>query len=228
MTESISRRPIASRDRSWAKRSACWLKDIGIRPNMISVASTLFAGIAAVFLFKSASSDAVAEPFFRGLLLSGVVLGILGRLICNLLDGMVALEGGLKTPSGEVFNDLPDRLSDFLIFVAMGFAATTRQGFYSTLWIQAGWAAGTLAVLTAYIRYLGAACGAGHFFIGPMAKQHRMAVSIVASVSSILFEPLVFSVGTSFEIALGIVVIGSAMTCFRRTLFIVRYLESSK
>ncbi len=31
-----------------------------------------------------------------------------------------------------------------------------------------------LAVITAYVRSLGAAVGAGQFFLGPMAKQHRM------------------------------------------------------
>src|SRR5438105_2817615 len=34
------------------------------------------------------------------------------RLLCNLLDGMVAIEGGFRSRSGEVFNELPDRVSD--------------------------------------------------------------------------------------------------------------------
>lgn len=37
------------------------------------------------------------------------------RLLCNLFDGMVAVEGGKSTPSGELFNDIPDRVADPLI-----------------------------------------------------------------------------------------------------------------
>ena len=139
---------------------------------------------------------------------------------------MVAVEGGLKTASGEIFNDLPDRISDLIIFVAMGFAAVPNQTSHPEIWLQAGWAAASLAVLTAYIRYLGAGCGAGHFFIGPMAKQHRMAITIGATLSGILAEPLILPLGASYRIALILVIVGSLITCIRRTFKIIDTLES--
>ena len=46
------RRPISSRETGWAKRTARWLKDRGIRPNTVSVWSAifgLFAGIGFVY-----------------------------------------------------------------------------------------------------------------------------------------------------------------------------------
>ena len=49
---------------------------------------------------------------------------------------MVAVEGGRRTKSGEVFNDLPDRLSDPLILVGAGYALPYAWG------PQLGWAAG--------------------------------------------------------------------------------------
>ncbi|WP_419671255.1 hypothetical protein [Aliarcobacter butzleri] len=37
---------------------------------------------------------------------------------------MVALEGGKSTKSGELFNDIPDRVSDSLLFIALGYSIT--------------------------------------------------------------------------------------------------------
>jgi len=51
------------------------------------------------------------------------VAGIQGRLLCNMLDGMVAIEGGRQTKSGEIFNDLPDRVADAVIFVCAGYGS---------------------------------------------------------------------------------------------------------
>ena len=53
----------------------------------------------------------------------GAIVGIQGRLICNLLDGMVAIEGGRKSKSGEIWNDFPDRLADPLVLAAAGYVA---------------------------------------------------------------------------------------------------------
>jgi phosphatidylglycerophosphate synthase len=43
-------------------------------------------------------------------LLLTAAIGVPRRLLCNLLDGMVAVAGGLGSPSGQVWNDLPDRI----------------------------------------------------------------------------------------------------------------------
>ncbi len=97
------------------------------------------------------------------------------RLLCNLFDGMVAIEGGKKTNSGELFNDIPDRISDALLLVCAGYAITMIS-WGGTL----GWCAALLAVMTAYVRTLAASLGAPINFQGPMAKQHRMALMTLA------------------------------------------------
>src|SRR5439155_982956 len=109
-------------------------------------------------------------------------------LLCNLLDGMVAIEGGLQSKSGDVFNEVPDRVSDALILVGAGYATAPALGL---AWAGAlGSAAALLAVLTAYVRALGAALGTGQDFRGPMAKPHRMAALTAACLAG-AFEPVI-------------------------------------
>ena len=55
----------------------------------------------------------------RALLLPAVGFCYL-RLWLNMLDGMVALASGTASRTGEIANELPDRISDVLIFVGVG------------------------------------------------------------------------------------------------------------
>ena len=88
-------------------------------------------------------------------------------MLCNLLDGMVAIEGSKSTATGALFNEIPDRLADPLFLVPLGYAS----GYP---WL--GWLAALLAVLTAYVRVLGGTLGQPQDFDGILPKQRRMAV----------------------------------------------------
>lgn len=187
-----------------------------MRPNQISVLSVVFAGLAGACLFFSATM----ESTWRVALLLGAAAGILLRLLCNLMDGMVAIEGGRKTKSGEIFNDLPDRLADLFILVPPGYSIPELS------WgRELGWVAGSLAVLTAYVRVLGGSTGLHQSFIGPMAKPHRMAVMTVACVLATV-EPVLGWNGRVMTLALGIIAVGSLITLIRRTWRIVDELEA--
>src|SRR5262249_45678547 len=111
--ESTNRRPIAVRSSAWAQRIAGALARTAITPNQISVASVLFAVIGAALL--------VWWPTIAGLLLCALCIQL--RLLCNLLDGMVAVEGGKGSPLGRIYNEFPDRLTDTLFIAATGYAA---------------------------------------------------------------------------------------------------------
>jgi phosphatidylglycerophosphate synthase len=188
----------------------------GVKPNVISVFSAVFAGGAAVALaFTPRMSEAGAAVLFVA-----AALGIQLRLLCNLFDGMVAIEGGFKTKSGEVFNELPDRFADAFILVGAGFAA----GGYA-YGLTLGWVAALLALGTAYVRALGAAAGAGQCFLGPMAKQHRMAVMTLGSLGGAVAVFFGYSGWVIFA-ALVVVVAGGAVTVARRTVWVVRSLEA--
>lgn len=88
------------------------------------------------------------------------------RLWFNMLDGMVALATGKASPTGEIANELPDRISDVLIFVGVAHSNLC----YAVL----GYWAALLALLVAYVGTLGQAVGAQREFSGLMAKPWRM------------------------------------------------------
>jgi phosphatidylglycerophosphate synthase len=188
----------------------------GVKPNVISIFSAVFAGGAGVALvFTPRMSEVGAAVLFVA-----AALGIQLRLLCNLFDGMVAIEGGFKTNSGEVFNELPDRFADAFILVGAGFAAG-GLAYGLTL----GWVAALLALGTAYVRALGAAAGAGQCFLGPMAKQHRMATMTICSLAAAVAGFFGYGAWVIFG-ALVVVVAGTAITVARRTVWVVRALEA--
>jgi len=214
-----ARRPLKTRQAGWAQSLARALAARRISPNSISVASVFVSAGAAAALYFSGQS-----PLHRMIFLLLAAAGIQLRLLCNLLDGMVAVEGGLKTKSGEVFNDVPDRIADPLLLVAAGYAIPGMP--YGP---ALGWSAALLAVFTAYVRMLGGAAGVPQSFIGPMAKQQRMAVLTVACLASIFetaFQLGFMRRGAVLWAALIVVNLGCLITICRRTIRIVRELEA--
>ena len=207
------RRPLKSREASITKSIAAALCQTGITPNQISMASVLFAGLAAACLSWFPHVDGHALPILAALFIQC-------RLLCNLFDGMVAVEGGKGTRSGELFNDAPDRFADALILVGAGYAASSHPAA-----VELGWMAAVLAVMTAYVRVLGASVGAPMDFRGPMAKQHRMALvtfaCIVTSIESLAWQP-----GWTLFTVLIIINLGCLVTLWRRLRAAYRWLEA--
>lgn len=217
MTEEILRRPISARDTRWAAASAGWLARRGIRPNTISLMSVVFAASAGACLVGQGQSE---ELLPRVLLPLGAAVCIQLRLLCNLFDGMVAVEQQQRTKSGEIFNELPDRFADAFILAGAGYAA-----MQPTWLVELGWTAAVLSIITAYVRSLGAAVGAGQFFLGPMAKQHRMA--LMTGLCVLLALTAGWTPQWILVVAgLGALVLGCLITIARRSVRIVRELES--
>ena len=196
------RRPLKVRRARWAKWIAQGLASRGVTPNQISVASIAFAGTAAGCMLGG------------GWLLIGAALGIQARLLCNLFDGMVAVEHNKATPLGALYNEFPDRIADSMLFVAAGYAA-------GMFWL--GWAAALAAALTAYVRVFGAACGQVHDFRGPMAKQQRMAVLTAICVAT----PCLPGLPSLFLTGLIVIAVLSIVTCVTRTVHLCRLLTNA-
>ena len=207
-----SRRPLTSRDTNWAKKCASFLASINVSPNTISVVSVFFALLAfgAFYLAKIA----FLLSYWNWMLIA--IVGIQGRLVMNLLDGMVAVEHERKSPTGGIFNDLPDRIADAIIIYGAGILV-----FDSPYGKEITFVAIILAVLTAYIRTLGASLSCKHYFLGPMAKPHRMALLTLGCIVSIFYTP-------TFYYLLLLMNIGLVITCVRRVIAIANELNSKE
>jgi len=199
MSEIANRRPLKSRQTGWAAALARLLLRMPLTPNAVSVMGIGFAAAGGACL--------VLAPQYPWLWL-GAAAFIQLRLLANLMDGLVAVEGGRKSPTGALFNEFPDRIEDSLLLVAAGYASAQPV---------LGWAAALLAMGTAYVRALGGSLGLPQDFCGPMAKQHRMALLTLGAIAS-LVAPVLAAV-------LAIICGVAAVTAVRRLLREARSLK---
>lgn len=209
-----NRRPLASRDTGWARAITRRLAEADVTPNRISIASMVAAALAGAAFCLGAQAQGAPGTV---LLILGA-LGCQARLLCNLFDGLVAVEAGKGTPDGAFWNEAPDRVSDMLIMVGLGYGVGLPA---------LGWAAAAMAIGTAYVRELGRATDGVNDFSGPMAKPHRMALITGAAVLAVL-APLAGVSGLTVLIAaLWIVALGAAATSARRGVAMITRLRNA-
>ncbi len=189
--QTSNRRPLTSRSTGWAALAGRGAIALGLGPNLIS-----FLGIVIAVLGAWAMVEA---PFNRWLFLAAA-LAVQLRLLANMLDGMVAVEGGRGGPTGTIWNEFPDRIEDSLFLVAAGYASGVE-------WL--GWLAALLAAICAYVRLLGGTLGQPQDFSGPQAKPHRMFVLTLA----LLIAPFFYS---ALVWGLAIIAAGTIVTIARR------------
>ncbi len=202
------RRPLGARKWGASHAAAAWLAARGVSPNSISVAG-FFASLAA-----GAAFVATRESDRPALLLVTGCAFILIRGMCNMLDGMVAVSTGKASPGGELFNEVPDRLSDSVTLVGVGYAVGGIP--------ELGYAAAIMAVFTAYVRVQGCALGTPADFSGPMSKTHRMFVvvsaALYAAIAPVSWQPKTAAIPDAgvLSLALMAVIVGCAVTSARR------------
>jgi phosphatidylglycerophosphate synthase len=212
----IDRRPIATRNTKWAQEATAWLAARHVSPNVISIAGMCACIVAGIALGVTSIAD------YRIMWIIAA-LGAQLRLTANMLDGMVALASGRASKTGEVYNEIPDRISDAAVFVGAGFAwgGNVTLGYIATI----------LAIFTAYVRAAGKIAGAPNEFCGPMAKQHRMLVITLICLYSAV-TPRSWQVITLNDSQIGlmtfglaVIIVGCVITVFCRVGRIARALK---
>lgn len=153
------RRPIAEVFRRTAHAPVRWCVRLGIHPNWVSYSSIAASAGAGLCFWRAGAAPS--------LLIVAVALCYV-RLWLNMLDGMVALASGKASRIGEIVNELPDRISDVLIFTGVAHSGLCHP-------LSGYWAA-IFALLVAYVGILGQAVGAQREFSGLMTKPWRMVV----------------------------------------------------
>jgi phosphatidylglycerophosphate synthase len=206
-SKAIDRRPIATRNRKWAQSSTAWLASRNVSPNAISVGGMCACLIAGIAL----SVTSIADHRILWLI---AALGAQLRLTANMLDGMVAIASNRTSRTGELYNEVPDRISDAAVFIGAGFAwgGNVTLGYMATI----------LAIFTAYVRAAGKISGAPNEFCGPMAKQHRMLVitliCVYAAIAPQSWQMVPFNgsrIGV-MSLGLAVIVVGCVVTIIRR------------
>ena len=206
-TQAMDRRPIATRNRKWAQATTTWLAARNVSPNTISIAGMCACIVAGIALGVTSIAD------YRILWLIAA-LGAQLRLTANMLDGMVALASGRASKVGELYNEVPDRISDAAVFIGAGFAwgGNVALGYIATI----------LAIFTAYVRAAGKIAGAPNEFCGPMAKQHRMLVITLICLYSAVTPHSWQTISLNdseiglMTLGLAVIVVGCVITVIRR------------
>lgn len=206
MYDPTDRRPIASREqRVWIALSEKLVAG-NFSANAVSIAGMVFGILCGGMFYLSSQT-----PYWRACLIVGAALCQL-RLLCNMLDGMVAIRSGKACPTGELYNEIPDRVSDSFALIGFGFIA----GSSPTL----GYVAALLAMFTAYVRAVGKGAGASQAFQGPMAKPHRMFLLTIAALYAALapqsWNPILVRDYSITSLVLAVIVVGCLVTSVRR------------
>jgi phosphatidylglycerophosphate synthase len=167
--EPTERRPIASRELRASQAIARWLARRGISPNTISVLGMVASILAGLAFWSTSLSPSTAR-------LAWIVAAALVqlRLLANMFDGMVAIASNKASPVGELYNEVPDRVSDAATFIGLGYSFGGSPA--------AGYLAALAAVFTAYVRATAKVAGGPQDYCGPMAKPQRIFVVTLCAV----------------------------------------------
>lgn len=213
MSDAPKRRPIVSRNTRWAQAISRSLARWKVSPNAISLLGMVAAILAGLAFWQTATVDENLQRLLWG---GGAILCQV-RLLCNLFDGMVAIEQGVASRRGELFNEVPDRVSDVAICVGLGYATTGQ--------ITLGYVAALLAIFVAYVRAVAKSIGAPEDFCGPMAKPQRMAL-VTLFATYLALSPIAWrSNWGEVRVLLTLIIVGCIVTASRRLIRANRYLN---
>jgi phosphatidylglycerophosphate synthase len=206
------RRPVAGMFRRTAGPAVDFCVKRNISADSISYASSACALFAGLGFWQSGRLPAllIFAPAF-----------CYGRLYCNMLDGMVAIASGKASRRGEILNELPDRVSDLLIFIGVAYSGLGDP--------TAGYWAAIFALLTAYVGTFGQALGVQREYSGMMSKPWRMVTLHIGAWLAFTLIALRGSsqIGTVRVLTLTcmLIVVGCVQTIVIRLIRIVRALN---
>jgi phosphatidylglycerophosphate synthase len=209
--QTSDRRPISARNSKYSQRISTFLAQRGVSPDVISIASMVFAAGAGLSLIATSSNFSHRIWWILAAVL------IVMRLLANMFDGMVAMETGKTSATGELFNEVPDRVSDVIIFVCAGFAASSSP--------RLGYITAILAVFIAYLRALGNHIGVSQLFSGPMAKSQRMFMLVALCLYNAII-PAGWQVPALLTWGLFVIGVGCVITIVRRLQHITKEISA--
>jgi len=142
-------------------------------------------------------SSLVPSALAAGALWAGwwplVVIGIAGRMVLTVMDGLIAEAYGKKTRIGPYINRLPQEIGDAALFLALFRWADPA---WVALLLASAWLVNVLAVLPAV-------AGGSPQPAGPAGQPDRIAIVLVAAIVAAFF-PLDWTLVCALIVALSI------------------------
>ncbi len=170
----------------------------GVSADALTLAAIPVAALGGLCLafFDDAPVLAILVPFLAAT-----------RLVLNLLDGQVARQAGTASASGEVLNELSDRVGDVLFIGGLAFVADVGPALALSAVIA--------ALLASYAGVTAKAIGVRRQYGGIMSKPGRMIALAVAA-------PLAFVIDSSGPLvaAAWLILVGASVTLVQRLLAI--------
>jgi phosphatidylglycerophosphate synthase len=165
-----------------------------LHPDVFTYGGLALSAIAAWSLLQAGSD-------LRWLWLAPVC--VLGRLLCNLMDGLVARASGVADRWGEVKNEFGDRIADVAIFLGLGL------GGYADA--RLAMPALTLILCVSYLGILGKAVGGSRVYGGVFGKGDRM-----MSLAAFTLYPAITGSLSSYNVYLCLAISLAAITLIQR------------
>lgn len=145
-----------------------------VHPTFINLLGLVCSILMGIILYKF-------QNYWYLLLLVPVLAFI--RTALNALDGMVSREMHIASRFGEVLNEFIDRISDVIIFIALGLSG-------SVSYVLASFAV-ILILLNSYLGIASKAAGGSRQYGGLIGKADRMLCLSIASALVALFEKII-------------------------------------
>ncbi len=159
------------------RKIAKFLAAVGISPNLLSVASLVFAVLAGLFFFFAGNAPHL--PFNPILLLAGVFVCLSAFL--DGIDGVLAREIGNAGKKGDFLDHVLDRYSDMFII----------GGIILGGYVHPRWEIGAIALigvlLSSYMGTQAQAVGLSRVYGGLIGRVDRLLIIIVATLLNLIY-----------------------------------------
>ncbi|MBI4859417.1 MAG: CDP-alcohol phosphatidyltransferase family protein [Candidatus Riflebacteria bacterium] len=142
------------RFQDWLRPHMVRLHEAGATPNQLTLAALALSGATGVAIVASSAVPAL-------LLLVPVALFV--RMALNALDGMMAREFDLSSPTGQLLNEVGDVVSDVVLYLPFA----VHVGTWPVVTFV------VLALLTEFVGVVGQSICGERVYDGPMGKSDR-------------------------------------------------------
>lgn len=170
---------------------------LGVHPDAVTWASLPFAAVAGLCLYRA--------DLGWTLLLTPVFVAL--RSVCNLLDGMIAIERTMTSPRGEALQDMVDRLSDSCTVLGAAFSPAGD--------LHLGIVAVTLMLISSYTGILKKATGGSREYGGILGKVDRFFLVGAASLLRYFWRGDLAGMN-AFDLMFAVMIMGGGVTIIQR------------